>query len=367
MVMRRHLRHFRARCRHSLIQLLYQLEHRGGMLDAVLDRLRPGRRSARSRTSPPCRAADAPPAPGGCWSPTASFTRAQPSTALSTPRVTSFANATGPRLSAMPASSASIEQRRRFGRGGGRLASGRQLGAGPLALRYGRQGGEQLRPDRPAWSGSGPCRRPDSARARSAITLAVSARSAPARAGGGSRRMRRVASIPSITGICTSISTTSNRSRAASATASAPSSASTHLVALPAQHLAQQLAVDRDVVGHQHARAAGSAPAAERGPLGRRRRRRRARAAPRTRTGCPGPGSLSTPIVAAHGLDQPLADRQPEPAAAIVPAWSSCPPGRTAGTARPAVRRDADPGVPRPRTAAGRTIARPAAARSRRA
>ena len=165
----------------------------------------------------------------------------------------------------------------------------------------------------------------------------------PGRAAGGSAGWPR---CPSITGICMSISTTSDAlaARPAPPPRPRPRPSSTSWPCRP-QHLAQQLAVGRDVVGHQHAQR----------PDRRRRRcrsarppprRRRARTAARTRTGCRWPGSLSRPIVAAHRRDQRLADREPEPAAAIVPG------GRAVGLDEGleqlglALARDADAGVP---------------------
>ena len=129
--------------------------------------------------------------------------------------------------------------------------------------------------------------------------------------------MRRVASIPSITGICTSISTTSSRSRDASATAAAPSSANSTSWPYRRQHLAQQLAVRRHVVRDQHAQGADPV-GGEHGGL-----RRDDGIAVLEGELEPEQAALAGLALqadrAAHRLDQRLADRQAEAAAAIVP------------------------------------------------
>jgi hypothetical protein len=176
-----------------------------------------------------------------------------------------------------------------------------------------------------------------------AITFAVSATIGTRPAGGGSARMRRVASTPSITGICTSISTRSNPPRDASSTASAPSSANT--TSCPCR---PSMSPSRSRLSSM---SSASSSRSGRTEAGSKPARPDATAASPTSSATsnqnrlPTPGALSTPISPAHGLDQPLADRQPEPAAAVAARGRAVRLGEGPEQPRRLPGRHPDPGV----------------------
>ena len=164
-----------------------------------------------------------------------------------------------------------------------------------------------------------------------------------------------------MSGICTSISTTSSRSRDAQRHRGRAVLGEQHIMTVPGQHLAQQLSfgATSSATSTRSGRIRGGE---HRAPP--RRRRRRTRREARTRTGCP--GRARSPGRSCRPSPRPAICRSPDRGRCRhSAAWSSCRPARRPGTAPPADGGGIPMPVSRTRSAAERLPMPPARAPQR--